>query len=213
MMRSSCPNIVMAKNEILNFSYPEPLHRVRERFDLHFDHPPNFVRQALVETANSTEGVLAEPEPYATVISYNEFTVTYELRFFIADYTNAVAVRDEIVTNMWYVAKRNGLIWPTRNLEVITMPAAADHDRRRIERGLERLLTTGIDPPRRGRIRRTRLLVQAGRIRAWRDHCQSRRYRQQYACRARRQGRRTGGHFRWPGGGDQPAQRGRRLSG
>lgn len=134
------PNTVMAKNEIYNFSNPEPLHRVQETVDLSFDHPPNVVRSTINDAMLATSGVLHQPAPSVAVVSYNEFTVTYVFRFFIADYTDAVAIRDEVVTNLWYVAKRHGLVFPTRNLEVFHMPAQRDEIAMRKERALSRLL-------------------------------------------------------------------------
>lgn len=135
------PNIVMAKNEIYNFSNPEPLHRIQETVDLSFDHPPNFVRSTIIDAMLATPGVLHDPQPTVAVVSYNEFTVTYVFRFFIADYVDAVAIRDEVVSNLWYVAKRHGLIFPTRNLEVIHMPEVKNQTASRKQIALGQLFT------------------------------------------------------------------------
>ncbi|MEZ5535197.1 MAG: cyclic nucleotide-binding domain-containing protein [Thiolinea sp.] len=55
------------------------------------------------------------------LISYDEFTVRHEMRFWIADYVDLPKIRDSFVSRVWYVAKRHGLTFPTRAHEIMML--------------------------------------------------------------------------------------------
>jgi small-conductance mechanosensitive channel len=105
------PNSTLNKETIINFSRPRPLRM--EMIDVGFSHqdPPYKVRQALSELARETEGVLERPAPIAATLGYGDFSITYRLIYRTAE-KDRWPVKNELVTRIWYMAKRHGFTMP-----------------------------------------------------------------------------------------------------
>ena len=105
------PNSTLNKETILNFSRPRP--NRMELIDVGFSYqdPPYKVRQALLELLLQTEGVLKSPKPIVATLSYGEFSVKYRLIYRTTE-KDRWPVKNELVTRIWYVAKRHGFTMP-----------------------------------------------------------------------------------------------------
>ena len=103
------PNSTLNKETIVNFSRPRP--NRTEMIDINFSHedPPYQVRQALAELARDTEGVLGAP--IAATLSYGDFGIKYRLIYRTRE-EDRWPVRNELVTRIWYMAKRHGFTLP-----------------------------------------------------------------------------------------------------
>ncbi|MGH2413193.1 MAG: cyclic nucleotide-binding domain-containing protein, partial [Microcystaceae cyanobacterium] len=91
-----------------------------------YDDPPNLAKQVLRRTALATQGVLTEPKPEVLTLSYDDFAITYEVKFFIEDYQHLENIRDRFMTRVWYAAQRNNLTipFPIRTLYHFDGPAS-----------------------------------------------------------------------------------------
>jgi hypothetical protein len=105
------PNSTLNKEIISNFSRPRPIRM--EEIDIRFsyDDPPNLVRKALLEVANTTSGVLQDPAPIAATFSYGDSAINYKLIYRTTE-EDRWPVRNDVVTRIWYVARRHGLSIP-----------------------------------------------------------------------------------------------------
>ena len=112
------PNAAIAKEQFKNYSRPSPIHRESVPFDISFDDPPNKVKQVLLEAAAEVPDILTEPAPHVALISYDEFSIRYEIRYFINDYGNVAVIHNDFITRIWYANKRYGITFPTRAHEV-----------------------------------------------------------------------------------------------
>lgn len=106
------PNSAIGKERIMNFSTPSRVHGLKVTFGFSYDAPPNVVKEMLFATAMGTPGVLATPAPEVRTIDFGAYAVQYELRFFIGDYDQYVAVRNELMTRVWYAARRHNISIP-----------------------------------------------------------------------------------------------------
>ena len=82
------PNSVLASNTFYNYSRPDKIHMERVTTIFSDDHPPNMVREALMEAALSTPGVLHDPRPmihlrdlkedgaYEAMLYYDDYEIT-----------------------------------------------------------------------------------------------------------------------------------------
>jgi small-conductance mechanosensitive channel len=106
------PNVSLYKNSFSNLSRPT-LERT-ETYDMGFsyDHPPNAVKEAMLDLLMTTPGVLRQPSPEVHTLNYGDFSITYRLFFTVARYEDVLPVRDAILTRIWYVARRQGLQIP-----------------------------------------------------------------------------------------------------
>lgn len=112
------PHKVISGETIRNFNQPFQLHAERIRLGFSYNDPPNLARQVLKSTALETQGILSDPEPQIFTVSYDDFAVTYEVKFFIRDYGELEEIRDRFMTRVWYAAQRSHLTipFPSRTL-------------------------------------------------------------------------------------------------
>ena len=106
------PNAVLAKEILRNFRRPQRLHVEPVDVGFSYNDPPNKVKRVMKETALATRGVLDRPEPVIQTISYDDSSIGYRVRLYLADYDKVPQIRDEFVTRIWYAAERNGLNIP-----------------------------------------------------------------------------------------------------
>ena len=105
------PNSTLNKETIVNFSRPRPNRMELVDVAFSFQDPPYKVRQALVELLLQTEGVLKSPKPIAATLGYGDFSIKYRLIYRTAE-KDRWPVRNELVTRIWYMAKRHGFTMP-----------------------------------------------------------------------------------------------------
>ena len=104
------PNSTLNKEIISNFSRPRPIRLEEIDMAFSYDDPPNQVRAALLEVAD-TPGVLQDPAPIAATLSYGDSAINYRLIYRTTE-NDRWPVRNEVVTRIWYVARRHGLTIP-----------------------------------------------------------------------------------------------------
>jgi small-conductance mechanosensitive channel len=105
------PNSTLNKETIVNFSRPRPNRMELVDVAFSFQDPPYKVRQALVELLLQTEGVVKSPKPIAATLGYGDFSIKYRLIYRTAEKDRWPA-RNELVTRIWYMAKRHGFTMP-----------------------------------------------------------------------------------------------------
>ena len=105
------PNSTLNKETITNFSRPRPNRMELVDVSFSYQDPPYKVRQALLELLLQTEGVVKSPKPIAATLGYGESSVKYRLIYRTAE-KDRWPVRNELVTRIWYVAKRHGFTLP-----------------------------------------------------------------------------------------------------
>ena len=105
------PNSTLNKEIINNYSRPRPIRMEQIEVSFGFDDPPNVVREALLEVARTTPGVIQDPEPIAATFAYAPSSITYRLIYRTTE-DDRWPVRNEVVTRIWYVARRRGLRMP-----------------------------------------------------------------------------------------------------
>jgi small-conductance mechanosensitive channel/CRP-like cAMP-binding protein len=126
------PNSVIAKERIENYSQPTPVAGVRAFVGFSYDDAPNKVKRVLLRVALNTRGVLADPAPVVRTLAYADSSVSYEIRYFIDDYARLRTIEDELLTQIWYAAGREGLTipFPIRTVYKTEMPPARLRDAR-----------------------------------------------------------------------------------
>jgi len=103
------PNSVASKDrlEVFRRGGP-PLARIL-RIGLEYDAPPAQARKALETAAEDVPGVAPRPSPVAYLHAYDASAVTYELRYWLADYAHFLEVDSRVRERAWYHLRRLGL--------------------------------------------------------------------------------------------------------
>jgi small-conductance mechanosensitive channel/CRP-like cAMP-binding protein len=126
------PNSAIGKDRITNFSNPVRAYGFKIAFGFSYDTAPNEVKDMLRSVALETPGILHSPEPDPRTTDFGAYAVQYELRIFIDDYENLVNIRNELMSRVWYAARRKqiSIPYPTTTLyktEVPYVPVSKNH--------------------------------------------------------------------------------------
>lgn len=116
------PNATLAKGEILNYYQPQRPHLVRRLIGTSYGDPPEKVKEVLLASLNETPGVLANPPVTVHLANYLDFSISYELRFWIGDYQDEPQIIDRVYSRLWYVFRREGITIPLPISEVHHKP-------------------------------------------------------------------------------------------
>jgi small-conductance mechanosensitive channel len=106
------PNVSLYKGAFSNLSRPSFVRTEVIEVGFGYNDPPNRVKELMLELLTTTPGVLSDPGPAVRTVNYADFAVTYRLIFCVARQEELPVTRDQIMTRLWYVAKRGGLTIP-----------------------------------------------------------------------------------------------------
>ena len=115
------PNNTLGKEKIKNLSRPSRVHAELVTIGFSYQDQPQKVKEILFEIAKKTEGILDAPAPIPLTMSYDDFYITYGLKFYIKDFEDHVLIKDRIMTELFKVAENNGLNIPYPLTEVKIM--------------------------------------------------------------------------------------------
>lgn len=124
------PNNEIVRTTIVNLHYPTNLHAMRIRVGIDYNVPPNRVKDALFRAAMSAKNVLPEPPVRIFLVDFGDYSVTYEIKFYMGDHSKINETNDSIRTNIWYELKRQNITipFPIRTLEINRKAAAKSHE-------------------------------------------------------------------------------------
>jgi small-conductance mechanosensitive channel len=135
------PNAILGKKNIRNYHRPKKLHVEVIEIRFSYNDPPNKVKQVLKEAALATKGVLDKPEPVIQTIKYNDSSIHYLIRLFLADYDKVPQIRDEFMTRIWYATNRNNLNIPFPIRTIYHKPPVKNKQEERLSQFVEYLRT------------------------------------------------------------------------
>ena len=105
------PNSVLGKEVINNYSRPARAHGVLLEVGFSYDDPPNAVKRMLRSICEDVKEILPWGISIRT-LGYQDFSINYEVRFFIEDYLRLPEIREDFMTRIWYATRRNGFTIP-----------------------------------------------------------------------------------------------------
>jgi len=106
------PNTIVASQTITNFSLPDRPSAVVLPIKVDVLAPPAVVVDLLIEAAKEAPDVLADPAPTSYILNYDEFGVTYLLKFWITDYGRRPDITGEVGRLVWHKLRRRGVEIP-----------------------------------------------------------------------------------------------------
>lgn len=106
------PNNVLGSETILNFNQPDPAHVHRLYVGTTYNDPPVKVKEILRTILMRHPRIENDPVPQVRTIKYNDFSIDYELKFWIRDYGEFPRIYDEVMTQIWYAFKFYGIEIP-----------------------------------------------------------------------------------------------------
>src|SRR6185312_7115173 len=106
------PNNLVSKEAITNYSEPNAPTRLEVQVGVAYDVAPNVAKAAILEALRNSSRILAEPPPTAELVAFDASAINYLARFWVYDYQQDDAARDEARTAIYYAFQRHGIEIP-----------------------------------------------------------------------------------------------------
>jgi len=106
------PNNVVASEKITNFSHPDKKTALTIPVKASYSAPPSDVLDALLEAVKDVPEVLESPAPEAYVLSYDDFGISYVLKFWIKHFARKYPILTDVGRLIWYKFKRQNIEIP-----------------------------------------------------------------------------------------------------
>lgn len=110
--RVSLTNQFVASDKIINYSRPSQRQIQVLYINLDYSHPPNLVKEIMIDFLNSVEECEYDPQNPPFVAGFAEYSIRYGLRFWIKDYGDIIKIQDLVYSRLWYIFKREGIKIP-----------------------------------------------------------------------------------------------------
>jgi small-conductance mechanosensitive channel/CRP-like cAMP-binding protein len=103
------PNTVASRDRLEVFRRGSvPMARTM-KVGLEYDQPPAPARAALEAAAADVQGVASLPAPAAYLVRFHDFSIEYELRYWLEDYAHYLDVDSRVRERVWYRLERDGI--------------------------------------------------------------------------------------------------------
>jgi len=113
------PNQHFINNQVVNWSYSDQRVRIRLPVMISFQDDPEIALQVLVDAAANHPRILKDPGPVSRLMSFENYGMRVEVRFWIRDPMNGVNnVRSDVNREIWRLFKKNGITIPVQQHEV-----------------------------------------------------------------------------------------------
>jgi CRP-like cAMP-binding protein len=108
---------------------------------VNYNTPPNKVFSVLENLVEQVPEVLRDPKPLLRITGYRDFTIEYEVRYYLSGYEDYRRIEGEIYRLIWYHFRRRGIEipFPIRNVHLHPVEAGAaaqEQDKGRLEGAL-----------------------------------------------------------------------------
>jgi small-conductance mechanosensitive channel len=113
------PNQHFINNQVVNWSYSDQRVRIRLPVMISFRDDPELALQVLVDAAANHPRILKDPGPVSRLMSFENYGMRVEVRFWIRDPMNGVNnVRSDVNREIWRLFKKHGITIPVQQHEV-----------------------------------------------------------------------------------------------
>jgi small-conductance mechanosensitive channel/CRP-like cAMP-binding protein len=130
------PNGQIAKERLINHSFPEVPHATRVTFSVNYSTPPNRVAKVVHQALAHVDNVIMEPLPEVRLNAFADFSITYEIKFFIRDFGLLEPTLAGVRKALWYHLKRNDIDipFPIRNVYLHDREEATQERQKKLKR-------------------------------------------------------------------------------
>jgi small-conductance mechanosensitive channel len=113
------PNQHFINNQVVNWSYSDQRVRIRLPVMISFQDDPEMALQVLIDAAANHPRILKDPGPVSRLMSFENFGMRVEVRFWIRDPMNGVNnVRSDVNREIWRLFKKHGITIPVQQHDV-----------------------------------------------------------------------------------------------
>lgn len=90
------PNSAIAKDQIVNYTYPDPRYRVQIEIGIDYKSNLKLARETAIQAVRSVDGVLADKPIDALFVDFGESTIVFRIRWWIDSYIDTRRMFDKV---------------------------------------------------------------------------------------------------------------------
>ena len=121
------PNQNLITNSVINWSYSDQRVRIRLPVHISFQDDPEVALQVLIDAAANHPRILKDPGPVSRLMSFENYGMRVEVRFWIRDPMNGVNnVRSDVNREIWRLFKKHGITIPVQQHDVRVIQSETD---------------------------------------------------------------------------------------
>ncbi|MGA1847391.1 mechanosensitive ion channel domain-containing protein [Deferribacter abyssi] len=106
------PNNNISSGNLLNYNRPEKEMRILLEIGVSYDTPPDKLKSIIKKVLSSSVHVAKSKDVHVYLKKYNDFTIDYDIAFWIKEYKFTREARDEVYSALWYEFKLAGIEIP-----------------------------------------------------------------------------------------------------
>jgi len=103
------PNSIIGKNQVINYSYPDPHYRVQTEIDIEYGYDPEHVSQVIIEAVPRAEGVLKGKNVDTLLMKIGKGGLKFRVRWWIDTYSDANYVFDRVHRALYSAFEEAGI--------------------------------------------------------------------------------------------------------
>jgi len=112
------PNSVIAKSQIINYTYPDPRYRVQIEIGIGYGTDIEMVRQLIVDTVSQVKGVLTDKPVDALFVDFGDTTMIFRARWWIESYEDTRHIYNRVNTALQGALDEAGIARPFTTYDV-----------------------------------------------------------------------------------------------
>jgi small-conductance mechanosensitive channel len=90
------PNSAIAKDQVVNYTYPDPRYRVQIELGIDYDSDLKLARETAIDAVRHVEGVLPDKPVDALFVDFGDSTITFRIRWWIDSYVDTRRMFDKV---------------------------------------------------------------------------------------------------------------------
>lgn len=106
------PNSAIAKDQVVNYSFPDPRYRVQIEVGIDYDSDLKVARETAIEAVQDVEGVLLEKPIDALFVDFGDNTIIFRIRWWIDSYADTRHMFDKVNEALLKGFKEAGIKMP-----------------------------------------------------------------------------------------------------
>ena len=112
------PNSIIGKNQIINYTFPDPNHRIQTHLSIGYGTDVETTRRIIVDTVRQVEGVLPDKPVDALYIEMNNAAMIFRVRWWIESYVDTRRMFDKVHSALQEALDKAGIEIPNDQLDV-----------------------------------------------------------------------------------------------
>jgi len=130
------PNSSISKNQVINYTFPDPRYRVQIEIGVAYGSDLKEVRQVITHAVRSVDGVISEKPVDVLFLEFGDSAMTLRIRWWIESYADSRRIFDKVNEAVYLALEKTGVEMPPPTMAVEITSKPDDSEKNSSQRGL-----------------------------------------------------------------------------